>query len=248
MDIYDRSAYSRKPDETDTMKTIVQVNIYRLQGDTPEFLLFKRAKDSGENSFWQPASKEITGENSIADTMSQTLEERAGVRAYKRLSAEIYTYEWYDPKENGGQQGRDVVFAVELETNVQITVDPHRYSNYAWFSYDEAVQKLKWNGNIEALRRLRDRIGVEIIAAGKAKVKAQAAEEAARIKAEQDQHTSFIPTLPPEPQPTVNLANPYGSQGFTPTVIQIPTYQEPDAPRYDPYAAVDPSQTPYQQP
>ncbi len=232
MDIYDKAAYSSATDKAGAMKTIVQVNIYRLQGDTPEFLLFKRAKQSEDDRFWQPASKEISGENSIADIMSQTLEERAGIRTYKRLSPEIYTYEWYDPKENGGQQGRDVVFAVELESDTQITADSDRYSDFAWLSYDEAVQKLKWNGNIEALRRLRDRIGVEAIAAAEARAKA----EAVRIADEKAQHTTYIPTLPPEPQPTLNLSNPYGPQTFTPTVIQIPIYQGPDAPRYDPNA------------
>lgn len=232
MDIYDKTAYSSKANDASTMKTNVQVNIYRLHGDTPEFILFKRAKQSDDDRFWQPASKEIIKENSIADVMIQTLEERAGIRKYKRLSPEVYTYEWYDPNENGGQQGRDVVFAVELELDAPITADSKRYSDYAWLTYDEAVSKLKWNGNVEALKRLRDRITVEVTAAAKAR----AAAEAAEIAAEKAQHTSFIPTLPPEPQPRINLSDPYGSSTFTPTVTQIPIYQGPDAPRYDPKA------------
>ncbi len=211
--------------DADDMKTIVQVNIYRLHGDTPEFLLF-RNKDENDH-FWQPVSQEVIGDGDIGDTMKQALEEQAGVRSYKRLSQEMYTYEWYAPKDNGGQQGRDIVFAAELETSTEVTAHPDHYDDFAWLPYDEAVQHLKWNGNKEALRRLRDQIAKDIIAAADSKAKNPAPEYTAQ--------DTFI--RPVSPQPAASTADQRQPSTAAP-------FQDPYAPYAQPVQALE-SQNPY---
>jgi hypothetical protein len=134
------------------LPTVVQINIYREVNDHFEYLLLKRIDH--DDKFWQVITEPVASHHTLADTLKQAEETQIGVRGFKHLSHEMYSYEWYAR----GDRGRDIVFAAELDPSTAIYPDHSRYSEYAWLPFEEAVARLKWNGNKEALRRLNDHL------------------------------------------------------------------------------------------
>lgn len=198
-----------KPAADVETQTIVQVNIYRMHYDTPEFLLLKRIDDDDRS--WQPVSHHVVTGDDIADAVKQALKLQAGLDGFKKLSSEMYTYEWYAH----GQQGRDVVFAAEVAMETPIAIDSSRFSQSVWLPYSQAIEKLKWQGNKEALRRLRDHIIAERLA-----------HPPPPSQTRQQQPTAN------EPQPAIQQVappEPYVPPQIPVNVIPLPVYDGPDA-------------------
>lgn len=253
--------------EMSGMKTIVQINVYRVQVDNPEFLLFRRTNKG--DSFWQPISEEVRDSETVADTLKRALDTQASIGitdlGFMHLSSEMYTYEWYAH----GQQGRDIVFAAEVEATVEIVAkagiaSKDEVSQFAWLSYDDAIQNLKWNGNKEALRRLRNHVTDDIHSGAyaqrlkqtQARQTAQKAERQAKLQTKQEmeremeRQTTQLEIQQAEHQTetkqTAMTIHPSLEQ--TPAQLLQPQFiqtQPPIPPGYDnPYAAITSQQTP----
>lgn len=204
------------------MQTIVQVNIYRLNYDTPEFLLLRHINDDDRS--WQPVSQRVGSDGAIADAIKQALKQQAGLDGFKKLSSEMYTYEWYAH----GEQGRDIVFAAEVAMETAITIDTSQFSDFRWLAYGEAVERLKWQGNKEALRRLRDHIIAERL-------------HNPPPKPAHDGQSPNVP-VPAVPEAAAPLGGwpgqyaaesrpePYLQPELQANVIPLPVYEGPDAP------------------
>ncbi len=135
-----------------SMQTVVQINVYRERGGQFEFLLLKRIDH--DDKFWQPVTEPVSISSTIADTLRQAASEQLGVRGFKHLSHEMHSYEWYAH----GERGRDIVFAAELSPTATISVDTSRFNTFQWFTAEQAVQSLKWNGNKDAIRNLNQHL------------------------------------------------------------------------------------------
>lgn len=131
-----------------TMQTVVQVNIYRETRSRFEYLLLKRFGNGVP--FWQVVTEPVLDGSTIADTLRQATSEQVGLRGFKHLSSEMYSYEWFAH----GEQGRDIVFAAEVSPDATITIDRHMYSEYVWAPIEEASRLIKWDGNRTALQKL----------------------------------------------------------------------------------------------
>lgn len=142
-------------DDSSSILTIAQCNVYRYVEGHYEFLLLKRIDD--RKPFWQPVTEPVQGSEDIGSTLKRGLHTQAGIVHVKKLSEETYSYEWY----SNGQRGRDIVFAVEVHNKADITLDTHAYLDYDWFTYENALDEVKWEGNKEALRRLKKRLDNE---------------------------------------------------------------------------------------
>lgn len=140
------------------MKTLVQVNIYRWRDGQLEFLLLKRIQE--EDGFWQPVTGHMEAGETVADTLKREVIEETGIHKFKDLTDQLYSYEWYsdDQDEARGVKGRDIVFGAEVRPETEVTLNPKEHDEYEWLPYDEALRRLKWQGNKESLRRLYERL------------------------------------------------------------------------------------------
>ena len=134
------------------LQTVVQLNIYRDMDGRFEYLLLRRIDH--EAQFWQVVTEPVASGSTIADALREAVAEQVGVRGFRHLSHETYSYEWYA----GDERGRDIVFAAEVSPQAVIRLDEGRYNAYAWLPAAEAVQRLKWNGNKQALRQLDEHL------------------------------------------------------------------------------------------
>lgn len=137
------------------IQTVVQVNIYRERIGQFEYLLLKRIDE--DKDFWQVVTEPMTSGDTIPDALRRAVEQQIGLRGFKKLGAETYSYEWYAHD----HRGRDIVFAAELRPEAEVFIDHSRFEAFAWLPADEAIAKLKWSGNKEALRRLHHRLQTE---------------------------------------------------------------------------------------
>lgn len=127
---------------------IVQVVVYRHNDDTIEYLLIRRIPADG--GFWQPVTGHIESGETHMQTIGRELAEETGLVEVLALSDALYAYE-YDLH---GEPGRDTVYAVEVpyDAIVQLAVDEH--DAHEWLALDQAVKRLKYDGNKESLRKV----------------------------------------------------------------------------------------------
>ena|GEM_PF-1474058 len=137
-------------DKTPTAPTHLQINFYRLNYGRFEYLLLKRIDDT-DDDFWQAVTAQLMPGSDIGTAVKRATVEQTGVTHIKRLSEEMYSYEWYTPS---GKHGRDLVFAAELDQQTTVQIDQSMYSTYQWLPFDQALLLLKWRGAKDALKDL----------------------------------------------------------------------------------------------
>ena len=136
------------------MKTLVQVIIYRWRNGQPEFLLLKRTQEDGD--FWQPVTGHVEPRETIADTLKREVIEETGVHKIKELTEQLYSYAWYS--DDRREEGTDLVFGAEVHSDTEIKLNPKEHDEYEWLTYNDALKRLKWDGNKESLNRLYERL------------------------------------------------------------------------------------------
>ena len=144
------SDFANKPTKhvSEPLQAVIQLNVYRQVGDHFEYLLLKRI--DVDSKFWQVVTEPLHSSSTIGDTLRQAASEQIGLRGFKHLSHETYSYEWY----THGERGRDIVFAAEVSLAAVITPDRNRFDDFAWMTLQDAVHHLKWDGNRTALKKL----------------------------------------------------------------------------------------------
>jgi len=136
------------------VKTLVQVNIYRWRDGQLEFLLLKRA--DSKDTYWQPVTGHMEPSGNVGDTLKREVIEETGIRKFKDLTEQLYTYEWYSDDQR--EKGNDLVFGAEVRPDTEVKLDPKKHDAFEWLPYEEALRRLKWDGNKESLRRLYERL------------------------------------------------------------------------------------------
>lgn len=133
----------------------IQIIFYRMNYGHFEYLLLLRIDN--EKDFWQPVTERVHEDNSVADTVRQAAIEQVGIRHFKRLSEDTYSYEWY----THGQRGRDIVLYVEVTRDTEVSLDTGRYSQHRWVQFEEAMKLVKWSGAKDALFELHTALEAE---------------------------------------------------------------------------------------
>jgi 8-oxo-dGTP pyrophosphatase MutT (NUDIX family) len=129
-------------------------------------LLLRRIPANG--GFWQGVTGAPEGDETDAEAGVREVLEETGFRVMvepldfryqlvRRPEAEQQWLELYGP---GVDTVPEETFAAEVPQGVDPTLAPSEHDAFRWCSFDEAEPLLKWEENKQALRVLRERLGL----------------------------------------------------------------------------------------
>lgn len=133
----------------------IQGIVFRKVDDVIEFLLLKRIESKG--GFWQPVTGSVEKEDSsILDGAFRELAEEIGIsRSDVILVVEdVYSFTFSDAH---GRNCEEFAFGFEVASDFSVTFDRNVYKEheaFEWFSFDVALEKLIWDSNKIALKKL----------------------------------------------------------------------------------------------
>ena len=145
----------RRPD-----KVIVYV-YHRTECAGVDYLLLQRAPISNAGSIWQTVVGSAKWHEELAQAARREVYEETGLTRLHGLAAIGYAFSFTLrlPENQASQYAPDVtdirntVFAAGVVSKEPIALS-HEHINYGWFSYQEALQKIFWPEEREALTRL----------------------------------------------------------------------------------------------
>lgn len=120
---------------------LVEVFIYRKVEDEFEFLLLKRSKDEAFPDIWSVAGGKVRKNEKASDAAIREMHEETGLKAkhFYLVDAVNTFYEI----------SLDVIHIVPVFLSEAEEVDVNlseEHSEYKWMKYDEAYEKIFWNG------------------------------------------------------------------------------------------------------
>ncbi len=130
---------------------VCQANVvcYRIQNNEPEFLVLKRNPEKG--SFWQSITGGVHIQGLLFGNALRELEEELFMTGKENnLTGTDYVF-WYIGKE--GYELSEYVFGYKLEDTDEITLSDE-HTEYAFLPLDEAIERVKYDGNKEGIRRV----------------------------------------------------------------------------------------------
>lgn len=130
---------------------VCQANVvcYRIQNNKPEFLVLKRNPEKG--SFWQSITGGVHIQGLLFGNALRELEEELFITGKENnLTGTDYVF-WYIGKE--GYELSEYVFGYKLEDTDEITLSDE-HTEYAFLPLDEAIERVKYDGNKEGIRRV----------------------------------------------------------------------------------------------
>jgi dihydroneopterin triphosphate diphosphatase len=130
---------------------VCQANVvcYRIQNNEPEFLVLKRNPEKG--SFWQSITGGVHIQGLLFGNALRELQEELFITGKENnLTGTDYVF-WYIGKE--GYELSEYVFGYKLEDTDEITLSDE-HTEYAFLPLDEAIERVKYDGNKEGIRRV----------------------------------------------------------------------------------------------
>ncbi|MCI4372635.1 MAG: NUDIX domain-containing protein [Thermoplasmata archaeon] len=117
-------------------------------------LVFRRPANRG--SIWVPVSGKVDpGDPTLLAALGRELEEETGLRAPR----DVFSLDWEVPfRAPNGEVWRLHAFAVEVVPNFEPRLSAE-HDAWEWVRPDEALRRLHYEDNREAVRRLLDRLG-----------------------------------------------------------------------------------------
>jgi lipoyl(octanoyl) transferase len=131
---------------------IVQVALYRQGDDEPEYLLLKRVPADG--GFWQPVTGHIEPGETQQQALLREVGEETGIVNVLELSDMLHEYS-YDLR---GEPGRDTVYAAAVAPDSVVQLSPGEHEDYVWLPLEQALERLKYDGNKTSLRKVHQHI------------------------------------------------------------------------------------------
>lgn len=152
----------RRPDK-------VIVYLYRrLPFGDVEYLLLQRAPTSNAGSIWQTVVGGANWHEGLAEAARREVYEETGLTQLHGLTAIGYAFSFSLrlPENQASAYAPDItdirntVFAAGVVSQEPIALS-HEHINYGWFPYQEAVEKIHWPEEKEALARLHPLLGTQ---------------------------------------------------------------------------------------
>ena len=132
---------------------VCQANVvcYRIQNNEPEFLVLKRNPEKG--SFWQSITGGVHIQGLLSDNALRELQEELFITGKENnLTGTDYVF-WYREKEGIIYELSEYVFGYKLEDTDELAISDE-HTEYAFLPLDEAIERVKYDGNKEGIRRV----------------------------------------------------------------------------------------------
>ncbi len=134
--------------------TQVAIYIYRTVNGAREYLLLKRIAEAG--GFWQGVTGGVEDDETVLQTAIRELREETGFVDtvivqidYRRTFPVPASMQHYFS--NNITNLTEHAFHTGVAPDVTPVIDSREHSEYLWVGYHQAVEMLKYPGNIEAL-------------------------------------------------------------------------------------------------
>ena len=135
-------------------ETIRLVKVVVHDGD--RVLLLHRRPERG--GFWQPISGTIeTDESPLATARREMIEETGHAAEPESLDLTqsfLIESQYLESRYPAPIIASEVVFHAQLDSRLPIRIDPLEHDRWGWFSRVEALQRIKWTDDREALEKL----------------------------------------------------------------------------------------------
>lgn len=132
-----------------TMK--IQAILYN-SGPEVEYLLLKRPRERGD--YWTPITGHVEKGEKILDALNREVREETGIgdTSYVIDLRVPFSYR------QGEEEVEEHCFGVQVDTKeVKLSKE---HTEFAWLSYGDAYEKLKWDEHRTALQVLNDMINL----------------------------------------------------------------------------------------
>jgi lipoyl(octanoyl) transferase len=135
-------------------ETIQLVKVVVHDGD--KVLLLHRRPERGD--FWQPVSGTLEDGESPLDTARRELVEETGHAAeplpLDLTQSFLIESQYLATRYPSPIIASEVVFHAHLDARLPIRIDPLEHDDWGWFSLAEALEKIRWTDDREALEKL----------------------------------------------------------------------------------------------
>jgi len=128
-------------------------------GRSWEYLLLRRTSE--REGFWQGVTGALEYSESLEEAAQRELLEETGLIPDELVKIDYcYTFSledrWRHLYPSSVAEITEHVFLAFIHTNAEPKIDPKEHDRWTWCSFEEALRKLRWPGNIEALRRCEE--------------------------------------------------------------------------------------------
>ena len=118
-------------------------------------LILKRTPE--RSGYWQPVCGGVENGEKLIETALREVFEETGIKNIKSIIDLEYTFTYKETKKGILMDMQDYCFAVEIENESDVKLSDE-HEEFRWCSYIEAKEYLKWEHNLIALERLKERI------------------------------------------------------------------------------------------
>jgi dATP pyrophosphohydrolase len=134
---------------------IVEICIFRIENNQPKYLLLHRSKEEKiYPDIWQFVTGSMEGKETAVDAALREVKEETGF-----IPRALWTVPYVNMFYDAGWDAVDLfpLFAMEVGTGMNPTLSPE-HSEFGWFPFSEAIQKLVWPGQREGMRIVQEYI------------------------------------------------------------------------------------------
>lgn len=133
---------------------IINAFIYTKNEMNVNFLCIKRIPEDG--GFWQTVTGTVHDDESFLGTITREIKEECGINAQEilKIDGPYLDLEWM----KGDKLIREFVYAVEVKTNVEITLAPDEHDAYRWCNKKVLLETLEKENNVKAAHVIIERL------------------------------------------------------------------------------------------
>ena len=138
----------------------IEAILFKRPNGEIQYLILKTIPRRGD--FWQPITGGLEEGETKREALKREVREETGIRHIIKIIEDVHHFEFQDLSiieylEKHGhacKHLKEYAFGVEVSPDEKVVLDGKEHSEFKWCNLPEALRKLKWEENKEALRRL----------------------------------------------------------------------------------------------
>ena len=125
----------------------MKINIGAIIQHKNKILILKRCKE--DYGYWQYVTGTVEKNELLKDAVIREVFEETGLKGTVSYSSVLHAFTWINDK---NKECIDLTFTFKARTNKVIL--SHEHTDYKWVTKKEAIRKMKWKNNKNALEKL----------------------------------------------------------------------------------------------